>query len=239
MAGAVNQLGLPFPYVPRYGSFLPAESNAEARAWLARPQDWPQGRIGIWGEAGCGKTHLLHLWAGTRPVLDGAMLDGAGLGAEIWPAYLAVDNADRVPNPRNLLHLLNSCAEAGCLVVLAGRTPPARWHTGLPDLDSRLRALAAVAIGAPEDSLLEALLRQLLAERQLAVAKPLQDWLRLRLPRTAQAMREAASALDQASLAAGQAVTRQLAAEVLAHFAKSEDFSTQPNPLSPDDQGLM
>ncbi len=149
------QLGLPFPHVPRYGAFLPAKSNAAARAWLAQPQEWPQRRLALWGEAGCGKTHLLHLWARAQPA-QRQVLDGPDLPAFSPAADIAVDRADQVTKPRALLHLLNSCAEAGCSVVLAGRAAPARWNTGLPDLDSRLRALIAVPIGPPEDTLLEA-----------------------------------------------------------------------------------
>jgi chromosomal replication initiation ATPase DnaA len=225
-----NQLGLPFPHRPRYGAFLPAPSNAQARTWLARRAEWPQGRMALWGEAGCGKTHLLRLWADGRPVLDGRELP-----PDLNPTDLALDNADRVEEPLALLHLLNRLAEAGRAVVLAGRAPPARWNTGLPDLDSRLRAITAVEIAPPEDALLQALLAQLLDERQLPVPPPLQDWLRLRLPRTAQAMREAAAALDIASLEAGRRVTRGLIAQVLERLGNGDDLPTGASLLSPDD----
>jgi chromosomal replication initiation ATPase DnaA len=228
------QLGLPFPHVPRYGAFLPAKSNAAARAWLAQPQEWPQRRLALWGEAGCGKTHLLHLWARAQPA-QRQVLDGPDLPAFSPAADIAVDRADQVTKPRALLHLLNSCAEAGCSVVLAGRAAPARWNTGLPDLDSRLRALIAVPIGPPEDTLLEALLRQLLAERQLPVPQELQDWLRLRLPRTAEAMRAIAADLDVASLQAGRPVTRGLIAKLLPRFADNEDLPA----ASPEGHSLL
>ncbi len=52
-------------------------------------------------------------------------------------------------------------------VLLAARAPPARWQFGLADLASRLRAITAVEIGPPEDTLLRILLARLLAERQL------------------------------------------------------------------------
>ncbi len=220
-SGPSRQLVLPFKHVPRHGSFLSAESNAEARIWLSRPAEWPQGRLALWGGPGTGKTHLLHLWG--RPILEGPTLHGLPP-----PDDLAVDRADEIPEPTALLHLLNACAEAGFHVVLAGRTPPSRWNTGLPDLDSRLRALLAVEISPPEDSLLEALLRHLLAERQVMVPPPLQDWLRLRLPRTAQAIREAAARLDTASLQAGRKVTRAIAAAVLAEL-DPPDLAHEPD----------
>jgi chromosomal replication initiation ATPase DnaA len=167
------------------------------------------------------------------------VIDGSELPGEISPQDIALDNADRVEQPRALLHFLNQFAEAGCAVVLAGRSPPARWNTGLPDLDSRLRALIAVEIGPPEDSLLQALLAQLLAERQLLVPQPLQDWLRIRLPRTAHAMREAAAALDTVSLEAGRGVSRGLIAKVLAQFGNGDLLQTSAPVTSPDDAILI
>jgi chromosomal replication initiation ATPase DnaA len=38
-----------------------APSNGAALAWLERTADWPDHRLTLWGEPGCGKTHLLRL----------------------------------------------------------------------------------------------------------------------------------------------------------------------------------
>ena len=115
---------------------------------------------------------------------------------------IAIDDADLAPE-EPLLHLLNASAEAGCPALLASRTPPARWPIRLADLASRLRAITAVEIGPADDSLLRALLLRLLGERQLAVPQAVQEWLLLRLPRTPEAIREAAARLDRLALALG------------------------------------
>ena len=134
---------------------------------------------------------------------------------------VALDDADAMAEEPALLHLLNAAREAGLPVLLAARTPPARWPVRLPDLASRLRAVTAVEILPPEESLLRALLLRLLADRQLAVRPDLQDWLLLRLPRSPAALREAVARLDRAALAAGGAVTRPIAAGVVAAMGGS------------------
>ncbi len=231
-----DQLALRFPHRPAYRLFLPADSNAQARAWLGRAAEWPDGRLALWGEAGCGKSHLLRVWAQQLPILEGAQLATLHPPGDLAPGDLAIDDADHA-DPHALLHLLNGCAEAGHRVVLAGRLPPARWQTGLADLDSRLRAMLAISIAPPEDSLLEALLAQLLAERQMEVSPGLLAWLCRRAPRTAQAMRQAAELLDIASLAAHGPVTRTIAAEIVAILAPDhggdEDLSKIADPPSP------
>ena len=214
---AADQLPLPFPHQPSYAAadFLAAPSNEAARAWLERTEDWPEHRLALWGGAGCGKTHLLRLWAGRRGarVLSGATLTGPL--EPVPPAGIALDDADALCDATALLHLLNAAREAQHPVLLAARAAPARWPVRLPDLASRLRAITAVEIAPPEDSLLRALLMRLLADRQLVVGPGLQEWLLLRLPRSPAALREAAARLDRAALASGRGVTKAIAAAIV------------------------
>lgn len=204
-----DQLRLPFLRTTRFtdAGFLRAGSNQAALAWLARREDWPDGRLVLWGPAGCGKTHLLQVWAAqNRAVLH--LPDGP-------PARpVAIDNADCAPE-RNLLHMLNAAAEAGLPVLLTARRPPSRWDIALPDLASRLRAATAVEIRPAEDSLLRNLLASQLAERQLRVDDAVQDWLIARLERTPAAIRDAVERLDAASLATSGRFTQRQAASVL------------------------
>ena len=202
-------MALPFPHAPHYRpeEFLAAASNAEAMQWLRNTASWPLGRLALWGPEGCGKTHLLHLWAGRHGAV---LLAGPLLTAQPPETPIAVDDADAAPE-RPLLHLLNAAGEAGLPVLLAGRAAPARWNPALPDLSSRLRATTAVRIGPAEEGLLRSLLARLLTERQLAVAEPVQAWLLLHQPRSQGAIREAVARLDRAALAVGGRVTRPLA----------------------------
>lgn len=209
------QLALPFPHQPSYRAdeLLHAPSNEAAIAWLDRTWDWPGGQLALWGQAGCGKTHLLHVWA-TRAgaaLLQPPLPDS---GFQRPAVAMALDDADRCAE-QPLLHTLNAAREANLPVLLAARLPPARWPVRLPDLTSRLRAITAVEIGPLEEPLLRALLMRLLAERQLAVQPSLQEWLLLRLPRTPGAVRAAVERIERA-LAAGARINRPLLAATLA-----------------------
>jgi chromosomal replication initiation ATPase DnaA len=214
---ASGQLILKFPPMQRFAAadFLPAPCNAAALTWLARTQEWPNRRLALWGEAGNGKTHLMHIWAERAGAV---LLRGQSLhGLTELPICggIALDNADATADEAALLHLLNAAYEAGLPLLMAGRTPPSRWETRLPDLASRLRAVSAVAIEAPDDELLRALLIRLVRDRQIAVPEAVHEWLLRRLPRTPAALREAVERLDEAALAGGSAITRTLAAAVL------------------------
>ena len=187
-------------------------------------EEWPGRRLAIFGAAGSGKTHLLHRFAARR---GAALLEGAtisGIIAEPSRQPLAIDDADAAADEAALLHLLNAATDAAQPVLLAARTPPARWPYTLPDLVSRLRAITAVGLHDPDDALLRALLARLLADRQLVVAEPVQEFLLTRLPRTGAAMREAARRLDEASLASGGKITRAVAMTVSLQFAPPQDM---------------
>jgi len=225
-----RQLALPLmlPAEP-LGPFLPDASNAAALEWLRTPGSWPNGRLALWGPEGVGKSHLLAEEAASQGwrLLQGPAL--TGVPDPRGAAGIALDDADLVPEPAALFHLINACAEARRPLLMAGRAAPARWPVLLPDLASRLRATTAVPLGEPTDELLRALLARHFATRQLAVPALVQDWLLTRLPREAAAVAEAVRRLDQLALAAGGAVTRTLARAALAEMPglthESDDIS--------------
>jgi chromosomal replication initiation ATPase DnaA len=217
MAASPRQLPLPFNQAPRYDprDFVPAACNQAALTWIGRTTDWPDRRLALWGNEGHGKTHLLHIWAERTGAI---LLAGAALRTpESLPASgaAALDDADSIVPEPLLLHLLNTARDRGLTLLLAGRTPPARWPVALADLSSRLRAITAIEVGAPDDDLLRALLIHLFADRQMDVGPAVREWLLRRLPRVPAVLRRCVLLLDQESLARGRPVTRAFAAEVL------------------------
>jgi chromosomal replication initiation ATPase DnaA len=235
-----RQPPLPLFRGPRFAAidFREAPSNTAACAWLRRTDDWPDRRLAIWGESGCGKTHLLHIWAART----GAVLwSGTALAAlpELPAVGIALDDADAVTDETALLHLLNTAGEAGLPMLLASPAPPSRWPVRLPDLASRLRAITAVEIGPPEDTLLRTLLARLLAERQLRLPEAVQEWLVRRLPRSAAALAGAVDRLDAASLEQRRNITVRFAAVALADLLAPDEISRTVPPPSRDGPALL
>lgn len=222
----MTQLTLPIERPPSYAvdDFVPDSSNAEALRWLSAIESWPSHRLVLAGPTGTGKTHLLHVWAAARgwDMLRGPDIRGL---PPIPLRGAAVDEADLPGEEQAMLHLMNACAEAGLPLLMASPRPPSRWRIALPDLRSRLAATAVALLDEPSDALLDAILAKQLSDRQLQLAPSLLDALRLRLPRSAAAMAEAAARLDRASLISGRKLTRSDALAILQPLF-DDDFAT-------------
>jgi chromosomal replication initiation ATPase DnaA len=215
---ADEQLLLGFDHAAACGreDFMPAPCNHAALAWLERWPDWPAPALVLHGPPGCGKSHLARIWAaqsGARRLDPGAL---AGFGeAELPPAAVVFDPAEPLADELALLRFYNRLREQGGHLLLVGRRPAAAWQIRLPDLASRLRAAPAVAIGAPDDALLAALLVKLFDDRQLAVSEGVISYLVRHMERSFAAARAVVAALDRHSLRDRRPVTVALARTVL------------------------
>jgi chromosomal replication initiation ATPase DnaA len=213
------QLPLELGHRASYGGedFLVAPCNEAAVAWLDRWPEWPGPGLAIHGPAGCGKTHIAHVFqagAQARLLRPGDLERASPAGLIEGYRACVLDEAPPVPE-RPLLHLFNALAEKGGHLLIVSRLPPARWGLGLPDLASRLSALPAVRIDPPDDSLVEALLVKLFADRQITVAPGVVAYLTARLERSFDALLRAVDRLDRESLARHRRVSLALAREIV------------------------
>lgn len=214
------QLPLDLGHLPALGraDFLIAPCNEAAAAWLDRWPDWPASALALFGPAGSGKSHLAQLW---RLRASAVAIDAQDLASEqvadlLRTARAAVVDEAECAEEEALLHLYNLVAERGGHLLIISRQPPARWGINLADLRSRLLASPAVAVAAPDDALIGAVLIKLFADRQLAVSEEVIAYLVVHLERSFAAAQHAVAALDAAALARGRAVTVKLARQVLA-----------------------
>jgi chromosomal replication initiation ATPase DnaA len=145
-------------------------------------------------------------------VLDPAQLPAA---AAEPPRTALLDPAEPLADEVALLQLYNRMREQGSHLLLLARRPVAAWQLRLPDLASRLRAAPAVAIEAPDDALLAALLVKLCDDRQLAVSDGVIAYLVRHMERSFAAARAVVEALDRHSLRERRPLTVALARAVL------------------------
>ncbi|MEO0496373.1 MAG: DnaA/Hda family protein, partial [Pseudomonadota bacterium] len=132
------------------------------------------------------------------------------------PRDYFLEDVDRVAIDETVLfHLINAVRQSGRTLLLTSRQGVRGLHFTLPDLASRLRAAAIVTISAPDDDLLEGVLRKLMSDRQLTVDEATIQYLVVRMERSLAAAGRLAAELDKLALVEKRAITRPLAARVL------------------------
>lgn len=200
-------------------TFVRSDSNAEAVDVLAR---WPDaaGRVmALYGPAGCGKSHLARLWAervGALPLVgvEAALADPMELEGRPVLLDIAEDADDET-----LFHLINLAQQDGGALLMVSRPSPRRWAVSVPDLRSRLDAVRVVAMEAPDDAVLSAILAARFAERSIVPGEGVIDYLVKRIDRSAQAVTDLVERLD----AEHRPVTRSLARQVLGMIEPETD----------------
>lgn len=235
MSGPAEQIPLDLGHRPAYGraDFLVTPANAAAVGWIDRWPAWTAPALIIHGPASCGKTHLAAVWrdradAAFVPMEDFGSLNAAEIAAR--GRHLVLDHIDPWLGDRAaetvLFHLYNMLKEENRSLLLTLRVAPARLNFALPDLASRLRAAPAVAVDAPDDALLGAVLVKLFADRQLAVGHDVLAYILPRMERSFAAAHDLVGAIDRLALAEKKPVSVPLVRRV---FLRAD---------MPDDQGL-
>ncbi|MGH6792607.1 MAG: hypothetical protein ACRECF_07705 [Methyloceanibacter sp.] len=218
------QLTLDLPHRAALGAedFLVSDCNLAAVRLIDAWPEWHDRVQLLIGPPASGKTHLVRVWQALSgaPSLDPVNLDIDFIDAMGEGTALVVEDADRIPyDEKALFHLFNLAREKRLFVLLTARTPPARWGTKLPDLGSRLNALPAVEIGAPDEALLRTVMLKHFADRQLDIDPKVLEFIALHIDRSLAAAAEAVAAVDRAALATGRKISRQLVNEVLTNAA--------------------
>jgi chromosomal replication initiation ATPase DnaA len=198
--------------------FLSGPSNVAALTLLERWPDWPDRIVALIGPEGSGKSHLAAIWAeaaGAR-VLSAKLLSITDVPGALATGALVVEDLESADlDEPALFHLFNLAREERAYVLLTARSSVAGFPVTIRDLASRLRAVPAVIVTAPDDALLRSLLVKLAADRQLALDESLVNYLVNRIERSFAAAHAAVQRLDHEAMRQHRPITRALAAEVL------------------------
>lgn len=215
-----RQLALALPHAESLSrdNFLEGPSNAAALTLIDNWPDWPNRVMMLIGPEGSGKSHLASIWAdraGARQTVASA-LSAADVPGALATGALVVEDLDPAGlDQRALFHLLNLAREDEAFLLMTSRMAPSGFAVDLRDLGSRLRAIPAVALLAPDDGLFRALIVKFCADRQMNIDESLVGYLVTRIERSVTAARSAIERLDSEALRLRRPVTRALASEVL------------------------
>lgn len=199
------------------GDFIVGPANAQALAFLDAWPRWPVASAAIYGPPGSGKTHLASIW---RSVSAARIVAACDIATNVPPrGPIIVEDVDSVPaTPARdaALFTLLEGARPEAPVLLTAKEAPAVWACTLPDLASRLQALVSLPVWAPDDALLAALARKLLADRQLTVSDAVIARMIRSIERSPDSIREFIAKADARALSEMRPVSLGLVRAMLA-----------------------
>ncbi len=200
--------------------YLVSASNQAAVNWIDRWPDWTNSHCTIvYGAAGCGKTHLSHVWQHKSGARRLNMADVNETALEKFPKNIIIEAAEQIggeiPLQEKLFHLYNWQKEREGSIMLTARKHPGHWSYALADLKSRMLAAMAIEIGPPDDELLAAVIVKQFMDRQINVPTEVVNFLTRRIERSFEAARDIVRKIDSLSLARKRKITIPLVRDLL------------------------
>lgn len=210
----MTQLVLPLETRSALGraDFIVAPGNERAVAFIDSYPHWPAPAVALHGPPASGKSHLAAVWADKA---GAEVVDALMLSTDLPGGALVVENVAQGVPEGPLFALL----ERGTPLLLTAPLAPAEWPQAfgfsLPDLSSRLHALLAFALWAPDDALLMGLAVKLFADRQVSVPENVVAHMIRSLDRSPKAIRDFVAQADAVALAEKRPINLSLIKELL------------------------
>lgn len=187
------------------GNFLPSRNNEVAFNWINSFPNWKGQKISIiYGNPGCGKTHLGKIW---QEKSNAIQLDKKSNLEEILDKYskgenIFIDDYDKLNlDDKFLYNLYNfSKEELSGYVLITASKRPMDWDIVLADAKSRLMSLNSISIEEPDDFLLSGMLVKLFSDRQLQITPEIINYMLLRMGRSFAGTIELVKKIDNLSL---------------------------------------
>ena len=209
----MSQLQLPFFEKTKTNSFseesfLNLKENSVPKKLLEKffTKKTEQSLILI-GEAACGKTHLLHIFAQKfdAEFLSKEQILGINLSNFFTPnCFYIFENIDRINDQNLLLHLINSAAEAQAFLILSAQK---LIKFQLKDLESRLKNIFTTQIENPEPESVKQLLAQHLAIKQIRLSRHTINFIAKQIKPNYKAIFDAAKLIEFYTQESGKNIT--------------------------------
>lgn len=208
--------------------FLVGEGNALAHARIMAWPDWPDSMSLVVGPAASGKSHLARIFVERSHALV-ATPDTIGLiAADGGTEPLLIEDVDRRGYEEHaLFHLLNQAMRGERALLMTAREDASAWPLKTDDARSRARRAPVFRLQISDDIELSQMFVKLFGDRQIKVDPKVIGYIVPRMERSPEEAAALVDLMDRLALAKGSAITRNLAAEALAHRQEVRDATRE------------
>lgn len=221
-----GQLALDWAHAPSHAEadFIVGDGNRLAHAHVLAFPRWPGPLTLIEGPASAGKSHLARIWAENAAAVVAGPESAEALATAGGTVPVLVEDADRAGyEEAALFHLLNQSMRDRRPLLMTAREGVASWPFATDDLKSRARLAQHFRVEVSDDIQLSQMFVKLFGDRQVVVDPRTIAYVVARMERSPEEAVALAEAMDRMALERGTAISRAIAAEVLARREDGRD----------------
>lgn len=185
-------------------SYIVADSNRDAFAWVERWPNWGDGIYSnvacIFGEGASGKTYLTRIWQSKSSAVILKKSDILSNSYQTHFAYILEDIEEFSSNQRELFYFLDHVINTKKFLLITSSSALYRKLFSLSDLQSRLNSFFAIEIKKPDEEMIRKIFVKYFSDRQIIVSNRAIGYLVKRIERSYEKIASIVNILDNISL---------------------------------------
>ena len=216
----MNQLIFKFPFKIRYyeQDFYVSSNNFSAYKLIESWPNWPGKWLNIFGDPGCGKTHLSKILE--KKIKKIKILDANNINNDIVPILnqlecLIIDNYKNNIKEELLYSILNQSKQLEKYIVINSIKPISKMNLEIKDLQSRVNSFVFIGIDLPTDELLKVIISKSFSEKQININPKISEYILKNVDRSYEKMFKFIKDVDDLSLSTGKSININLIKKVL------------------------
>tara|TARA_B100001248_G_C27281700_1_gene408045 strand:- start:20 stop:676 length:657 start_codon:yes stop_codon:yes gene_type:complete len=216
----MNQLIFKFPFKIRYyeQDFYVSSNNFSAYKLIESWPNWPGKWLNIFGDPGCGKTHLSKILE--KKIKKIKILDAENINNDIVPILnqlecLIIDNYKNNIKEELLYSILNQSKQLEKYIVINSIKPISKMNLEIKDLQSRVNSFVFIGIDLPTDELLKVIISKSFSEKQININPKISEYILKNVDRSYEKMFKFIKDVDDLSLSTGKSININLIKKVL------------------------
>ena len=216
----MDQLIFKFPFTRKYyeQDYYVSKNNFTAYRLIESWPNWPGKWLNIFGEKGCGKTHLSKILEKKIKkilIIDAKKINNKTVEDLTKIECLIIDNFNENVDEKLLYSILNQSKQLDKFVLINSEMSIRKDNFELTDLKSRINSFIFIGIELPTDDLLKVIITKFLSDKQINVNPKLTSFIINNVERSYEKMFKFLKEVDELSLSTGKSININLLKKVL------------------------
>ncbi len=217
----MNQLTFKFPFSKKYyeQDYFVSTNNYSAFNLIDSWPNWPGKWLNIFGERGCGKTHLskiLEKKIKKIKIVNAKKIDNTTIKDLNVLDCLIIDSFDDNDIKENLFYsILNHSKQLDKFILINSLNPIKNSNFKLKDLKSRINSFIFIGIELPTDDLLKVMITKFFSDKQISITPKSINFIINNVDRSYEKMFKFLKEIDELSLSTGKSININLIKKLL------------------------